>query len=730
MSIDLLHGKRQRDKVDCLEQIERDITGKKFLKKKAKLDDSNKQSKKIKSSIISSKNMSQSLNNLDNIDVGELVFKYNSVNTNVKCKICQKDITKNIKFYCNTCADFIFCINCFLLSKHPKSHDYHIIDNVQFPLYMEDWSANEEHKLLSTIAKCGLNNWEEICKSMDNKGQVECESHYYSFYNTNKDNPYPDENKIIINENRNIKEPQKELNKTLNEKMLLKCSSSKMNKIEASEEEIKKHKRNLRSLCIRKSKNGGVSESISDILGCKPKRKEFEHEFINDIEVELSPVEFSENNDEKEKDLKIKLDMFKDYNLILKEREKRKQFIFEKGLIDFRRQNRIESKLSKDEYDMLLFMKPFNRFYENSEFYDLFESIVIEQKLKLILKNIDKIENENDSKEKKITTIEDIEEHLETEKANNKGRKQVKSNNPHESKDNSNSIEDNLIADRIERYMQYNKLTKEKKEEELFDEDEFKFMKELPLARSTFYDIKLKIKEAVSLYENKGNHKNENLKKSFEKIIQKYDIERQTHLDIFEFYCKKYSRLINKKEARMRNKKNAKNGEINRSNNNTEEFNEESVSSNKRKKRNKKKEKNKGSKNKKRKNNIKNIEDESKSEKKSNNKENINNMDIDINTNMDIDMNTNMDMDIEQETHKEKEKEIQSPEENGDNDFDEKDISQNDINTLNNEIDKHNENENENINENEKEIESEIKEEKKEINIEETNIKYFEGDNL
>ena len=716
MSIDLLHEKRQRDKVDCLEQIERDITGKKYLKKKAKLDDSNKQSKKIKSSIISSKNISQSMNNLDNADIGELVFKYNSVNTNVKCKICQKDITKNIKFYCNTCNDFTFCINCFLLSKHPKSHDYHIIDNVQFPLYMEDWSANEEHKLLSSIAKCGLNNWEEICKSMDNKGQVECESHYYSFYNTNKDNPYPEESKIIINENRNIKESQRDLNKALNEKMLLKYSSNKMNKIEASEEENKKHKRNLRSLCIRKSKKGGGSESISEILGCKPKRKEFEHEFINDIEVELSPVEFSENNDEKEKDLKIKLDMFKDYNLILKEREKRKDFIFEKGLIDFRRQNRIESKLSKDEYDMLLFMKPFNRFYENSEFYDLFESIVIEQKLKLILKTIDKIENENDSKEGKITTIEDIEEHLESEKANNKGRKQGKTNNPHESKDNNNNYNgNNSLADRIERYFQYNKLTKEKKKEELFDEDEFKFMKELPLARSTFYDIKLKIKETVSLYENKGNHKNENLKKSFEKIIQKYDLEKQTHLDILEFYYKKYKRLTNKKEAKIRNKKNTKNREIARSNNSTEEFNEESISSNKRKKRSKKKEKNKGSKNKKKKN-IKNIEDQTKSEKKNNNKENINNMEID--------MNTNMDMDIEQEANKEKE--IESPEENGDINFDEKDLSQNDNNTLNKEIDKQNENKSEN----KKEIESEVKEEKKEINIEETKIKYFEGDNL
>ena len=144
----------------------------------------------------------------ENNDIMDLVFKYNITSKNIKCKLCEKEITNNIKFYCDIC-DIIFCINCFLLSKHNKEHTYHIIDSLNFPLFLENWTAKEENKLLSFVAKCGLNNWEEISKSIENKGQVECESYYYTFYYTNKDNPLPDENKIIIDEQKNIKNERK-----------------------------------------------------------------------------------------------------------------------------------------------------------------------------------------------------------------------------------------------------------------------------------------------------------------------------------------------------------------------------------------------------------------------------------------------------------------------------------------------------------------------------------------
>ena len=80
--------------------------------------------------------------------------------------------------------------------------------------------------------------------------------------------------------------------------------------------------------------------------------------------------------------------------------------------------------------------------------------------------------------------------------------------------------------------------------EEIFDEDEFKLVKEMPIPRSTFYDIKIKIKEIVTNFKEKKNEKNENLKEMIEKLIERYGLERQTHMEIFEFYCKKYNDLI------------------------------------------------------------------------------------------------------------------------------------------------------------------------------------------
>ena len=186
-------------------------------------------------------------------------------------------------------------------------------------------------------------------------------------------------------------------------------------------------KNNSRSICV--AKNRGVGESVSEVLGARIKRGDFDNEFLNDIEVEISHLEFNENDKKKEKELQIKMEVLKDYNLILKEREKRKKFILDKNMMDIGRQNRIESRLSKEEYNLLLFMKPFHRFFENSEFYDLFGNIIIEQQLKLMLKNLNKLENEKNAKGGKISTIEELEKYYENDKGGSKSKKQGKINN-------------------------------------------------------------------------------------------------------------------------------------------------------------------------------------------------------------------------------------------------------------------------------------------------------------
>ena len=138
-----------------------------------------------------------------------------------------------------------------------------------------------------------------------------------------------------------------------------------------------------------------------------------------------------------------------------------------------------------------------------------------------MLKTINKLENEKNSKGGKISTLEDIEKYFEIDKNTNKGRKHNnhehnKEKEKEKEKEKDNNNEKNLLANKIERHYQFNKISKEKKMEEIFEEDEFKLVKEMPLARSTFYDIKIKINEIANIFESKKNEKSENFKEKIE----------------------------------------------------------------------------------------------------------------------------------------------------------------------------------------------------------------------
>ena len=285
-------------------------------------------------------------------------------------------------------------------------------------------------------------------------------------------------------------------------------------------------------------------------MGCRPKRHEFETEFLNDTEIEISHLEFDEND--KEEELKIKYDVLKDYNLRIKEREERKNFVFDKGLLDLRRENRIESKLTRDQFELLLFLKPFARFYENSEFFDLFEGICLEQDLKMTLKNLNKLEKEKTNKGEKICSIEDIENFFDIDRNLKKTRK---------SGDFFTNIPEpknimTFLGHRLERFMQYQRAVssengegEDEKKKKIFDEDEYLLVKEMPLARSTFYDIKIRAKDMLSTYKDKKSFLD-----NFNKLLDAYDLEEKTKSEISEFYMKKYKPFFDESN-KMKEKK-------------------------------------------------------------------------------------------------------------------------------------------------------------------------------
>lgn len=58
----------------------------------------------------------------------------------MQCDVCEKDISKFTKI---TTGDTDYCVNCFAnLEEYPET--YQVINKLNFPLYEQEWSAEEE----------------------------------------------------------------------------------------------------------------------------------------------------------------------------------------------------------------------------------------------------------------------------------------------------------------------------------------------------------------------------------------------------------------------------------------------------------------------------------------------------------------------------------------------------------------------------------------------------------
>ena len=556
MEKNFLNQKRDRNPSD--NNTEEDINSINLPKKEKKINNINSTQTEPLLSLFYPKNK-ESEKNPEIEDISELVFKLNTKTSGIECFLCQKDISQNIKFLCSECDNKTFCINCLITKKHSPEHKYQVVDLLNYPFFKDDWSVADEYNLLQNLCIAGLNNWEDISANISNKGKEQCASHYYSFYYKEHENPMPREEDMVLDKEKKIKTEILEKNKALEKNILNEMTKINENNNDPFKEPIKEIRHNKKAgryIGLRKNLKPGEAETAAEILGCRPKRHEFETEFLNDIEIEISHLEFDEND--KEEELKIKYDVLKDYNFHISEREERKNFVFEKGLLDIRRENRIECKLNRDQYELLLFLKPYAKFYENSEFFDLFEGICLEQELKMTLKNLNKLEKEKTSKGEKITDIKDIEDYFDVDKIIKKTRK---------SGDLFPSIPEpknvmTYLGHRLERFMKYQRELADGDDEnnskKLFDEDEYMLVKEMPLPRSTFYDIKLRATKYLQEYKDQKSFLD-----NFKQLLNEYDLEEKTKNEIIEFYLKKFKNIFKEtsiiKEKKIENNKEAKN---------------------------------------------------------------------------------------------------------------------------------------------------------------------------
>ena len=125
----------------------------------------------------------------------------------------------------------------------------------------------------------------------------------------------------------------------------------------------------------------------SELAGYMPRRGDFDIEWDNDAEKLIQDMEFSPSDPVEERELKIKV--LKIYNSRLEERERRKQFLIDRNLLDYRKKLEEDNKLPADERDLVNRLRLFARFHSAEEHEEFIQNVL---KAKRLRKEISKLQ--------------------------------------------------------------------------------------------------------------------------------------------------------------------------------------------------------------------------------------------------------------------------------------------------------------------------------------------------
>ena len=102
------------------------------------------------------------------------------------CSTCFKDLSNESFCRCTRCKSFIQCFECcaygYSKDDHIRTHPFIICEGDMQPVFVEDWTVEEEIRLLWAFDVCGFGNWSDISHHLKTKSPLECKVHYYEIY--------------------------------------------------------------------------------------------------------------------------------------------------------------------------------------------------------------------------------------------------------------------------------------------------------------------------------------------------------------------------------------------------------------------------------------------------------------------------------------------------------------------------------------------------------------------
>lgn len=245
-------------------------------------------------------------------------------------------------------------MQCFAQGKysgnHRPWHDYQIIEQHAYPIFQEDWGADEELLLIEGMKSFGCGNWQDIADHIGGRTKEEVGEHYTRIYLESDTYPVP-----------NLKR---------------KFNIDPTEFAQKRRKRIEENRANAMKLAPPKQKPNASVPSCHEVQGYMPGRLEFETEYENDAEVTIKDMLFDPEDNETE--IELKLTILNIYNSRLTSRAERKRVLLEHGLLEYRKNMALEKKKTKEEREFLNKIKALARLMTAQDYQTFVANIMTE----------------------------------------------------------------------------------------------------------------------------------------------------------------------------------------------------------------------------------------------------------------------------------------------------------------------------------------------------------------
>ncbi|RMD40559.1 hypothetical protein DV735_g4573, partial [Chaetothyriales sp. CBS 134920] len=301
--------------------------------------------------------------------------------TKYHCDVCSSDITATVRISCANaaCREYDLCVTCFAAGEtsknhDPRTHEFHVVEQNSIPIYTEDWGADEELLLLEGSERYGLGSWADVAEHVGGyRGKDETRDHYISTYINSSLFPLP------------------ELADPADTRLFDRIPKEQFQARKKRRIEERKEAAKAAPPATPKQKPTASVPACHEVQGFMPGRLEFETEHFNDAEEAVQHMTFEPGDGidpetgQMDEETTLKMTVFDIYNSRLAARTERKRIIFEHNLLDYKKNQLLAKKRTKEENDLLHKAKPFARMMNREDFEVFNKDLLLEHNLRIAI---------------------------------------------------------------------------------------------------------------------------------------------------------------------------------------------------------------------------------------------------------------------------------------------------------------------------------------------------------